>query len=181
MPLLESSIERKFRGFAKSRGFLEAKVHFVENGYPDRMLISPYGHFLWIEWKREGEVPDPIQNYRIMELRNRNQIAFWTDRYDESVYALEVLMEPAFVSAKGDPASTLSRFGRVILGSRIGQDVDRISRLQALEEKGVGEKNAYRRPLTTSLQGLARRDTEVGRLQRDHLHDLAWTRQTRQP
>jgi hypothetical protein len=164
MSVLEKEIEGRVCEAARELNFLEEKVRFVRNGYPDRIFISPHGFSLWIELKKEGEVPEVIQNYRILELRKRSQIAFWTDQYDECLFAFQTLVEPAFISKAGDPASALARFGRAVLRSRFGQDFRRISYLQDLEEKRSVFKDAYRRPFETSLQGLAGRNREVGRL-----------------
>jgi len=164
MSVLEREIEERVCEAARELNFLEEKVRFVRNGYPDRLFISPSGILLWIELKKVGEEPDVIQNYRILELRCRNQIAFWTDQYDECVFAFKTLVDPAFLSEAGDPALTFSRFRGAVLRSGVGQDFRRISHLQNLEKERSGPKDAYRRPFETSLQGLAGRNREVGRL-----------------
>lgn len=39
-----------------------------EAGIPDRLVILPSGKCIFVELKREGEKPRPIQDYRIKQL-----------------------------------------------------------------------------------------------------------------
>ena len=38
-----------------------------EKGIPDRLVILPGGKYYFVELKREGEKPRPIQDYRIKQ------------------------------------------------------------------------------------------------------------------
>ena len=40
-----------------------------EKGIPDRLVILPGGKCIFVELKREGEKPRPIQDYRIQQLK----------------------------------------------------------------------------------------------------------------
>ena len=40
-----------------------------EAGIPDRLVILPGGKCIFVELKREGEKPRPIQDYRIQQLK----------------------------------------------------------------------------------------------------------------
>ena len=39
-----------------------------EKGIPDRLVILPGGKCIFVELKREGEKPRPIQDYRLQQL-----------------------------------------------------------------------------------------------------------------
>jgi hypothetical protein len=39
-----------------------------EAGIPDRLVILPGGRYIFVELKREGEKPRPIQDFRIQQL-----------------------------------------------------------------------------------------------------------------
>lgn len=39
-----------------------------EKGIPDRLVILPGGKCIFVELKREGEKPRPIQDFRIKQL-----------------------------------------------------------------------------------------------------------------
>jgi hypothetical protein len=65
--MLESSIERKTCAWARERGVLMLKLNTPgRRGWPDRMFIFD-GLVAFIEFKRPGEKPVPIQEY-VMEL-----------------------------------------------------------------------------------------------------------------
>lgn len=155
MPVLEKVIERGVRADAEEMGYLVLKVQFFEGGYPDRLFISPKGVHVYIEFKRPGEVPEPRQNYRISELRNRNVIAFWSDNYDESILALQAVLDAPFVPEESDTAYALAGIRRAVLGSGIRKDLDRSGLLPDTPEQRARAKDAHCCPFTTSLQGLA--------------------------
>lgn len=62
---LESAVERAAVDFANLMGVESLKLTLQGNrGWPDRLFMKD-GHFLFIEFKRPGEVTRPLQNYRI--------------------------------------------------------------------------------------------------------------------
>ena len=65
----ESKIEREFCKKAKLRGWKVVKFNTTsENGWPDRLCIKNGVH-VYIEFKREGEEPEPHQYAKIAELK----------------------------------------------------------------------------------------------------------------
>lgn len=120
---LEKDIEERVRAWAKKMGFLVVKVRFVDVGYPDRLFISTYGHTIFIEFKRPGEKPDPIQNFRLKQLRERNIPAYWVDNYIEAVNILKAALEPEILSNPSNQTSVKSSVSRLISGSRAGKDL----------------------------------------------------------
>lgn len=181
MPLLESAIENTVVDWAKRRNFLALKVKFVETGYPDRLFISPKGHTIFLEFKRPGEVPEPIQLYRIGQLREHGIPAFWTDNVIESISILSAALEPTRVPKPGDSTTVKSSVRGIISGSGPGQDIDRIGRVQDTSAQAVSQEDAYNRAATALLQSLAGRDTEMGKLLGPAMDYLARKGQGGQP
>lgn len=49
-------------------------------GAPDRLILVPGGHALFLELKRPGEVPNPHQLAYMTQLRNMGFRVRWTDK-----------------------------------------------------------------------------------------------------
>jgi hypothetical protein len=133
--MLEKDIESKVVAWAKKKNFLAIKVRFQDAGYPDRLFISPSGHTIFIEFKRPGEKPDPLQRYRIRTLQQRSIPAYWTDNYVEAVRILERALEPETVPAPSHKAPVVTGIRRAITGSRFGQDLHLSRRAEDLKRK----------------------------------------------
>jgi hypothetical protein len=176
MSVLEKVIENTVCQWARSKGFLALKVKFVENGYPDRLFISPQGHTVFIEFKAPGEAPDPIQLYRLRQLQEHNIPAFWSDNVIESISILSAAVDPSRVSGESNPSVVKSGVRRIILGSGPGEDVNSLGNLQDTSTKAVSPEDAYSRAASALLQSLAGRDKEMGELLKPALEYL--TRKT---
>lgn len=128
MSLLEKdAVEAPIVKWAKTHDFIVCKVRFVEIGYPDRLFLSPRGHTIFIEMKRLGQKPDPIQYYRIRELQRRGIPAYWVDSAIEGINILKACLEPESLPETGNPIAAIASLGGVILGSRAREDVYRLS------------------------------------------------------
>ena len=67
----ESVIEKRLCHEAAARGWLCWKLHADSvAGIPDRLLLGPGGRTVFVELKRAGEKPRPIQNYQHERLRS---------------------------------------------------------------------------------------------------------------
>lgn len=64
----ESSVERACRRYAEGLGCKLIKIAGV-TGFPDRMLLTPAGGHMFLEFKREGEELKPLQKHWQVELR----------------------------------------------------------------------------------------------------------------
>lgn len=76
----EREIERKLVSAVKSRGGICPK--FVSPGFdgmPDRVVLLPYGKFGFVEVKRPGEKPRPLQIARHRLLRKLGFLVFVLD------------------------------------------------------------------------------------------------------
>ncbi len=76
----EREIERKLVSAVKSRGGICPK--FVSPGFdgmPDRVVLLPHGKFGFVEVKRPGEKPRPLQTVRHRLLRKLGFLVFVLD------------------------------------------------------------------------------------------------------
>jgi hypothetical protein len=69
------------------------KVIFVTDGYPDWIYFLPNGLAVWIEYKRPGKEPNPLQQYRLDLLVARDHLAYWTDNTDVAIAILKHHLE----------------------------------------------------------------------------------------
>lgn len=83
----ESEIERKACEYAKSIGVLPIKLG--KRKYPDRIFVYPGGRALFLEFKRHGEEPSPMQYARIEELRELGHMAHWVDNLEDAIGLLK--------------------------------------------------------------------------------------------
>ena len=77
--MLESQLEKKCTELAKSSGWLAFKFTSPSNrGVPDRIYLKN-GVCKFVEFKRKGCVPTPLQNKRIAQLREQGFLVFVVD------------------------------------------------------------------------------------------------------
>lgn len=73
---LESEIQRKIIKRYEDDGYLVVKLSLTnKNGFPDLMLLKD-GKASFVEVKRPGQKPRPLQEYRLKELRDAGFDAF---------------------------------------------------------------------------------------------------------
>lgn len=51
----------------------------IERGLPDRLCMFPSGKSVWVELKRPGKKPTPIQHLQLTRLKQYNQTAIVID------------------------------------------------------------------------------------------------------
>ena len=80
---LESTIESTVCNYAKKRGWFEAKIKSSnKRGMPDR-IFHRQGLTIYIEFKVEGEEPNPQQLKRHRELQAQKIPVFVVDNVEE--------------------------------------------------------------------------------------------------
>ena len=80
---LESTIESTVCNYAKKRGWFEAKIKSSnKRGMPDR-IFHRQGLTIYIEFKAEGEEPNPQQLKRHRELQAQKIPVFVVDNVEE--------------------------------------------------------------------------------------------------
>ena len=71
---LESRIEAKTVEYAVSRGIMHLKINVKgQRGWPDHIFVWN-GHTWYVEFKRLGQKPRPLQDYIHAELRKRGAV-----------------------------------------------------------------------------------------------------------
>lgn len=81
--VLESTIEGQSRELAKKTGCVLLKIQ-AARGWPDRLLITPNGEVVWIEFKRPKGVVAPLQLFYHQKLRTMQfqvHVVFSVDQF----------------------------------------------------------------------------------------------------
>lgn len=175
---LEVDIEDKVVQWAQRHKFLTPKVKFVEVGYPDRLFISPYGHTIFIEFKKPGEVPKPIQEHRLNQLRSRGVPAVWCDSVHEAIGILKASLEtavgPPSLPNEGDQASVVAGVRRAIPRPGSGEDIYGLGGVQNLAPEESRKENVDHSPQEAGPKDVARRTGEVVKLLRPSAYNSTW-------
>jgi len=75
----ESRFEEFLRSSVKARGGIVVKVGVF--GWPDDVVVMPKGAHGWIELKKGGEEPEPLQWARISSLKALGAVAEYHDSF----------------------------------------------------------------------------------------------------
>jgi hypothetical protein len=87
--ILESRIEYKLIRFCKEQGILcEKLVKASESGWPDRTLLYK-GRVMFLELKRLGEKPEPLQQWILDSLVQKGFVAKYADNFEDCVNIIE--------------------------------------------------------------------------------------------
>lgn len=122
----ETYIEDKVVEWALSKDFLCPKVKFSERGWPDRLFISPFGHTIFIEFKRLGGEPDKLQAERLRRLTSRGIPAVCCDGILAAIRVLQASLEPASLPTKSDQPPVVTSISRALHGPWAGKDIHRV-------------------------------------------------------
>lgn len=85
---LEASLEDRCVRYVKQRGWLARKMNGLGfRAWPDRLFIPLSKRLLsfWVEFKREGEKPTPLQEKIHQMLRARGERVEVIDNYDDFI------------------------------------------------------------------------------------------------
>jgi hypothetical protein len=86
--VLELQIENRSVALAVQAGIASVKLNLAGNrGWPDRLFLYR-GHTYFMEFKRPGEVPTDIQNFRLRWLLDNGYDAGWTDSITDCLKVL---------------------------------------------------------------------------------------------
>lgn len=79
----ESFIQLQIIVKLESWGWMVVKlIQTNKNGIPDLMAIRD-GKTVFIEVKREGEEPAPLQKHRLNQINDKGILAFWADKTED--------------------------------------------------------------------------------------------------
>lgn len=82
--MLEKRLEEQARQWAMKRRWIVIKfTPRGEKGWMDRIFINRYGTHVWIEFKKPGEEPEPIQYFRMKLLKRQNCHVHWFDNLED--------------------------------------------------------------------------------------------------
>lgn len=82
--MLEKDIEAAVCKYAKEKGFEVYKFSSPNRvGVPDRMFIGAYQRAFWIEFKREGGTPTPVQEREAGKISSKGFAVYLCDNIAE--------------------------------------------------------------------------------------------------
>ena len=95
MTKLERDEEAAIKKWCKANDVLFIKfTPFGEKGWPDRIAIFPDGHHVWVELKRRGEHPRPLQFHRMHLLEGHGVDVMWFDCAEKCIEYFEEILCP---------------------------------------------------------------------------------------
>ena len=98
------------------------KINIMGNrGYPDRCFLLPLRP-AWIEFKRFGKKPTPLQYYRLWEMNQLGYDATWSDNADDAYKWIKALLA-ARLSEKGDQNSDPASVCGTVIRSGAGENL----------------------------------------------------------
>lgn len=178
----ESSIEKAFARLAEKL-FSDYGLPFKyiktttpgRKGWPDRLLLfGPDGHHLYIEWKRPGQEPDPMQVIVHNEIRALGAEVRWYD--DHYIALVEV---EAFVRAKTganpwDEADCPEWWSQIVLKARKRKNISSPKIVRSPKENGSSGRPPSPRAVARDHHKLALRDEQMGGLSPSPIRDDPW-------
>ncbi len=85
----ETKIERDVADWWEAMGMIHIKiVIWGRAGWPDHIFVGPKGRLKWIEFKKPGEPPTPLQDYIHGLLRGLGQDVEVHDTKEEACASL---------------------------------------------------------------------------------------------
>jgi hypothetical protein len=96
MPVLRRQLENPLRDRvchdARLLGVRSLQLDLRHDaGWPDRIFLTPYIP-LWLEFKRPGEVPRPLQQNRLDILNSLSYNAGFVDSYSDAMELIETAL-----------------------------------------------------------------------------------------
>lgn len=93
MVMTEKTFQSKCIKWVKSQGCFYWKFQDkFSGGFPD-LMIAKNGRVVFVELKRKGNKPTPLQNAVMEQMRKAGLSVYWTDDFEEfkSIVTKEVL------------------------------------------------------------------------------------------
>jgi hypothetical protein len=129
MPILmsEKQIENRVVFYAKNKGWIVIKLNPQwHRGLPDRMFILPGGKTVFMEMKKPGGKPSPLQKYFISWMKDLGHEAHILDNYDDAIR----ILDSASLSATSDKDDVGAIRSRAISRPRSWKDLNLLSELE---------------------------------------------------
>lgn len=92
--VLEKDIEKKIVAYAKSKGCLCYKFTSpAQRAVPDRIIVTPHGVVGFLEVKRPGNKPTPLQNREMDKLIRQECFVEWHDTVEGAKEFIDDLLQ----------------------------------------------------------------------------------------
>lgn len=92
--VLEKDIEKKIVAYAKSKGCLCYKFTSpAQRAVPDRIIVTPHGVVGFLEVKRPGNKPTPLQNREMEKLSDQSCFVEWHDTVEGAKEFIDDLLK----------------------------------------------------------------------------------------
>jgi hypothetical protein len=112
MRILESPIEKRVCERALEECGVE-NIKIGKHGWPDRLFIGTFPNMLWVEFKRPGEEPSPLQIHRLGHAEFLGYKTKVIDNVEDGIQAIREMVA-ASVPKKGGKVSTRTPRRRTI-------------------------------------------------------------------
>jgi hypothetical protein len=120
---LEKLLEDKTVAYALGLNYLHFKMNALgSKGKPDQLFIAPHGQHIWIEFKRMGENPAPLQRYWAKQITLRKGLVYGCDDYEHARAILNTHLVPKAVPIAGCATVTEAGLAWSIPRPWIGKD-----------------------------------------------------------
>ncbi len=121
---LEKLLEDKAVTYAIGLGYLHWKMNALGNkGKPDQLFLAPHGGYIWVEFKRKGEDPTPLQRYWATQITQRRGLVYGCDNYEHAIAIFHNHLDPAAVPIAGAATYDAARLSWTIPRPWLGKDV----------------------------------------------------------
>lgn len=99
---LEKLLEDKVVTYALGLNYLHWKMNALgSKGKPDQLFQTPWGGYLWIEFKRMGEDPTPLQRYWAKQIVQRRGLVYGCDDFEHAKAILHNHLDSTAVPIAG--------------------------------------------------------------------------------
>ena len=153
---LERVVEQAVVKKAKTLGVMQLKLNVMgQRGWPDRLFLVPGGRPLFVEFKRPGGKPRPLQTY-IHEAMEK--AGYHVEVVDDSTVGVRLLreaLEAAPVPEESREVSAGAPVCRTVPGPGLGKDVNHARRSKGAKEQGHDETGARDRAAARCTRGVA--------------------------
>jgi hypothetical protein len=140
----EGRIKKAAIEFAKTHG-VETMVMVlrsgVTTGWPDTIFLVP-GRPLFIEFKRPGKEPTPLQYHRLEHLQGLGYDVFWVDNSDAARAVITQALDASRLSAPSGAVSRECLRGGFMDVARVRQNLSCSSGVRRAAVTTAGEKAA---------------------------------------
>lgn len=135
---LEKLLEDKAVTYALGLNYLHWKMNALgSKGKPDQLFQAPHGGYIWIEFKRKGENPEPLQRYWAKQITQRKGLVYGCDNFEHATAILKNHLDPAALPIAGAAYYDATGFCWTIPRPWLGQNLHLPSSVQDSKGKGT--------------------------------------------